>query len=554
MKRISIKKGVVLLVALLLLVLTALPYREVTYAENNNGMSPDKIIALSEPAVVYIETIIEGDVIAPSATYDENFIFTVNQEGGIWKEHAQTGVSGSGFIVTPDGYIVTNAHVVEFTDQYKKFMLLQTVASKETERQIENRAITEAEAEAFMKGFFMFLLTHAQITNVTETVFSVQGKSIPGIAVTEKGLQCEIKKAGDPSGVGTGKDVAILKVETNEELPTIALGDSSKVVVGEKIYCIGYPGVATFHPYLKGESATLPTVTAGIVSAIKEMPGGWNIIQTDAAIYHGNSGGPALNEKGEVIGIATFGSIDFNTGQTIEGFNFLVPINIAKEFLKELGVTPRQGTLDEHYKKALEFMWNGYYSKALKEFDIVLQMYPGHPYVQQFIQKCRNEIDQGHDKKEVPMLWIILGLIAVIVVLVALLLVSKKGGISTPKIVTNKKVEPTSEKYAPSSGETIILGGKSVPLAYLIRTSDGKSFKLEETTTIGRSTNNDIVLDDPAVSAEHAKVKYENGKFVLYDLASTNGTYVNGNKITREELEDGDIVTFARVQMRFKKA
>ncbi len=167
-------------------------------------------------------------------------------------------------------------------------------------------------------------MRNAQITNINESVFTVLGKSIPGILITKKGLQAEIKKAGDPSGTGTGKDVAILKVETNSELPTVKIGDSSKLQVGDKIYCVGYPGVATFHPYLKGESSTLPTVTSGIVSAVKQMPGGWNVIQTDAAIYHGNSGGPALNAQGEVIGISTFGSMDYNTGQTIEGFNFLV--------------------------------------------------------------------------------------------------------------------------------------------------------------------------------------------------------------------------------------
>jgi serine protease Do len=548
MKKTNFKKGIAILALIALFIFTLLPTGQIACGEGNNTLSPDKIIALSEPAVVFIETIIQGDVTAPVANYDDNFNFTVDKNGGLWKEHAQTGVSGSGFIVTPDGYIVTNAHVVKFTDNYKKFLLLQTVATKETQEQLKEGAITQAEAKAFLNGFFTYLATHAQITNVTETVFSVQGKSIPGIAITEKGLQCEIKKVGDPSGVGTGKDVAILKVETNEQLPTIPIGDSSKVVVGEKIYCIGYPGVATFHPYLKGQSATLPTVTSGIVSAIKQMPGGWNVIQTDAAIYHGNSGGPALNEKGEVIGISTFGSIDYNTGQTIEGFNFLVPINIANEFLKEIGVTPHQGTLDEHYRKALELMWSGYYSKALKEFNIVEQMYPGHPYLQQLIQKCRYEIDQGHDKKEVPMLWIILGIVVVIAVLAALLLMNQKRK-SAPQSVQKARKESSF-----SGGETVILGGKSIPLAYLIRNSDGKSFKLSETTNIGRAESNDIVLSDVAVSSEHAKIKFENGKFVIYDLASTNGTYVNGKKIIKQELNDGDTVTFARVQMTFKKA
>ncbi|MCD6426536.1 MAG: trypsin-like peptidase domain-containing protein [Caldisericaceae bacterium] len=517
-------------------------------------LSPNEIIMLSEPAVVFIQTIIEGDVTAPAAVYDDNFRFSRDPKGGVWKEHAQTGVAGTGFIVTPDGYIVTNAHNVKFTQQFKLFMILKTVAIKEAESQLKSGALNQMEANKFVEGFLMYLLQNANVSNITESVYAVLGKSIPGILITQKGMQAEIKKAGDPSGTGTGKDVAILKVETNTQLPTVEIGDSSKLQVGDKIYCVGYPGVATFHPYLKGESSTLPTVTSGIVSAIKQMPGGWNVIQTDAAIYHGNSGGPALDTNGKVIGIATFGSIDYNTGQTIEGFNFLVPINIALEFLKEVGVTPHQGNFDIHYKKAITYMWNGYYSKALKEFTILNQISPGNPYVQQLITKCRSEIEAGHDKKEVPMS-LIIGIIVGVIVIVAVVLILKKN---KPVPGAQKaRMEARREKVRPqpsvNSGETVILGGGGTPLAYLIDKKTGNSYKVFDNTNIGRDESNEIVLRDPAVSSKHAKIKFENGNFVLYDLASTNGTYVNGNKITKEALKDGDIVTFARVQLEFKK-
>lgn len=540
MKRRTIDIFLILAIILLIPVSGALAKEEV--------LDASKISQLAQPGVVFIETIIEGDVMAPSAVYDDNFNFRRDPQGGMWKEHAQTGVSGTGFIVTPDGYIVTNAHVVKFTDEYMKYMILQTVAQKEAELKVKNGEITPAEAQIFAKNFFIYLLRNAQISNITETVYSVLGKSIPGIAIMQKGLQAEIKKAGDPSGTGTGKDVAILKVESNVELPTVKVGDSSKVSTGDKVFCIGYPGVATFHPYLKGMSASIPTVTSGIISAIKEMPGGWNVLQTDAAIYHGNSGGPALNEKGEVIGISTFGSIDWNTGQTIEGFNFLVPVNIAKEFLKELGVTPHRGNLDKHYETALKYFWNGYYSKALKEFNIINEMYPGHPYVSQFIQKCRMEIDAGHDRKEVPMyLWIT---IAIAVVAVAIIFIIMRGGKVKEVKRPSHKIPRTSKKQ--SAGETVIMGVKSIPLAYLIDLGTGESFRLKELTNIGRAETNDIVLNSPAVSKEHAKIKYEDGDFVVYDLASTNGTYVNGTRITKKILTDGDEVKFADVSMRFK--
>jgi len=422
------KQALCALIALIIIASLLIPANIPLAANPTDALTPKQIIALTQSGVTYIQTIIEGHVMAPNALFDENFSFWEDPEGGFWEEDAQTGVSGSGFIVTPEGYIVTNAHVVKFTEDYKKFMILKTVVEKEVESQIEDGWIAESEVSAFSNGFSQFLFQHAQIKNVTIKVYASLGKSIPGIAIIQEGLQAEIKKVGDPSGTGTGKDIAILKVESSVALPTVKLGDSSKMAAGEKIYCIGYPGVATFHPYLKGESATVSTVTAGIISAVKQMPGGWYVLQTDAAIYHGNSGGPAFNEKGEAIGISTFGTIDYNTGQTIEGFNFLVPINLVEDYLNELGATPHQGQLDERYETALNYMWNSYYSKALDEFTIVNQMYPAHPYTSEFIQLCRTEIDAGHDKKDVPVLWIIIGLIVVSAALVTFILMRRKKG------------------------------------------------------------------------------------------------------------------------------
>lgn len=98
---------------------------------------------------------------------------------------------------------------------------------------------------------------------------------------------------------------------------------------------IGYPGAATFNPVINTTKSIQPTFTSGIVSARKETTGGWTAIQTDATMTHGNSGGPALDESGRVIGIATFGSVDPNTGQEIGGLNFIVPTSIIKEFVTQ---------------------------------------------------------------------------------------------------------------------------------------------------------------------------------------------------------------------------
>lgn len=104
----------------------------------------------------------------------------------------------------------------------------------------------------------------------------------------------------------------------------------------------------------------------------------------------------------------------------------------------------------------------------------------------------------------------------------------------------------TSESAQPPP--TRLLRVEPSVLAYLViqeGVHQGKAFQLSETTNIGRKADtNDIVLDDDAVSRQHARVRLENGKFVLYDLASANGTFVrtaNGawERIQKRQLTNG---------------
>jgi pSer/pThr/pTyr-binding forkhead associated (FHA) protein len=82
----------------------------------------------------------------------------------------------------------------------------------------------------------------------------------------------------------------------------------------------------------------------------------------------------------------------------------------------------------------------------------------------------------------------------------------------------------------------------------------GKSFGLKAgSTTIGRDTRKaDIILDTSTVSGEHARVRYEGGQFFLYDLASTNGTFINNRQIQKQMLRDGDVVRFGQAETVFK--
>ena len=138
-------------------------------------------------------------------------------------------------------------------------------------------------------------------------------------------------------GKDDSTDIALLKVtEPADALRPLALGTSTSVDVGDPVVAIGNPfGLDR-------------TITSGIVSAVArqiEAPNGFpinNAIQTDAAINHGNSGGPLLNMQGQVIGINSQiadSGIDANVG-----VGFAIPIDMVKQIATDLAPTARSRT------------------------------------------------------------------------------------------------------------------------------------------------------------------------------------------------------------------
>lgn len=114
-------------------------------------------------------------------------------------------------------------------------------------------------------------------------------------------------------------DIAILSVE-NADFDALPVGDSATVKAGEDIYAIGAPKSLSY------------TLTKGIISSKSRTIGRYDYIQIDAAINSGNSGGPLLNAKGEVIGVNSMKMAD------AEGIGWAIPINAVINFIESNGV------------------------------------------------------------------------------------------------------------------------------------------------------------------------------------------------------------------------
>jgi serine protease Do len=148
--------------------------------------------------------------------------------------------------------------------------------------------------------------------------------------VVEQADEIEVQLSADERrfpakviGTDPETDLAVIQIDTDEELPSVPLGDSDKMVVGEWVLAVG-------NPFGFGH-----TVTAGIVSAKgRTLQGPYqDFIQTDAAINPGNSGGPLVNMRGEVVGINS--NIISASGGSM-GIGFAIPSNLTRKIYDQL--------------------------------------------------------------------------------------------------------------------------------------------------------------------------------------------------------------------------
>ncbi len=240
------------------------------YNSRHNAIT--KAVAKASPAIVGINVIQYVEV--PIRLYDPffdpyfEFFFGKRPREYFYEKYKVQGL-GSGFLISPDGYILTNHHVA--------------------------------------------------------------GKASKIIVTTTEGKKYDAKIIG----ADEISDVALLKIE-GKNFPYLNLGNSDDVIVGEWVIAMGNP-FGLFDLNMK------PTVTVGVVSNIgvnitQESRIYKGMIQTDAAISSGNSGGPLLNSLGEVIGMNTmiYSTATSRQGAGSIGIGWAIPINRVKKIVDKI--------------------------------------------------------------------------------------------------------------------------------------------------------------------------------------------------------------------------
>ncbi|WP_452600304.1 trypsin-like peptidase domain-containing protein [Pontimicrobium sp. MEBiC01747] len=228
------------------------------FIPTNNTVSNTNLTAMENISfVTAAEKTVNAVVHVKNVTIGSKQITLQDLFMGRTQQRRQLG-TGSGVIISPDGYIITNNHVIEGSEA-----LSVTLNNNKT-------------------------------------------------------FKAEIV------GTDPKTDIALLKIEADEDLPYTTFGDSDNAKIGEWVLAVGNPFNLT------------STVTAGIISAkSRDLSGNssQSFIQTDAAVNPGNSGGALVNANGELIGINT--AITSQTGSYV-GYSFAVPSNIARKVIQDI--------------------------------------------------------------------------------------------------------------------------------------------------------------------------------------------------------------------------
>jgi S1-C subfamily serine protease len=305
--------------------------------------------------------------------------------------------SGTGFFISPSGWMITNAHLV--TPAHR---LPQWLMNHHAEKGVRAACVPDLLARRGLapgqRRDVEDEITRQVLVAAMPSAKTVLQPSISVVLPNGARLAAKVVKYSPPvaGAAMAGRDLALLRLEASD-MPSLALGDSAQMKIGDKLHIIGFPGVVMTHELLNASAKVEATVTSGAVSGFQQDVANQPLIQTDATAAGGASGSPAVGNDGRVMGVLSFVTSD--QGTVVQGFNFVVPAAAVLDFLKGTGVPLEEpSNFNAAWHAALREHFAGNYSRAARHLQEANRLVPELPDVQ------RVSADNDERRKSEPFL------------------------------------------------------------------------------------------------------------------------------------------------------
>ncbi len=281
--------------------------------------------------------------------------------------------TGTGWFIAPSGWMITNAHVVSSAHR----------PGPSIEQQIARRAAREACGELAPQAL-AGAAARARVTfDPSVYVILPNGVRLPAVVVKYSPPMADAEMSG--------RDLALLKLEA-ADMPSLEMADSANAQIGDAIHILGFPGVVMSHELLNASAKVESSVTNGAISGFKQDRANQPIIQTDAPSAWGNSGGPAVTSKGEVIGVLTFVAMgEGDQSGAVQGFNFVIPSAAVRDFIRGTPVPLGEPSrFNAAWRAGLGDFFAGNYARAVGNFTEANRLLPDLPDVRRLIADAKN--------------------------------------------------------------------------------------------------------------------------------------------------------------------
>ena len=289
--------------------------------------------------------------------------------------------TATGWFVASNGRLLTNGHVV--SSAQRPIEALRNDALEAAVREtclptlLSQRGMAAGQRPDLERDLLRQVVSTQRSTARTDVQPSVTVVLSNGVR-----FPARVLKYSPPVSAArmSGQDLALVQIDA-ADMPSLPLADRGTGKIGDTLYILGFPSIVREHELLSTSAQFEATVTKGSLSGFKEDVNGRPVMQTDAEAVWGNSGGPAVDAGGRVIGMLTFVIMDSGDGRAnVQGFNFVIPVAGIRDFLQGTDTTINgPSAFNTRWYAALGAFFAGRHAKAaraLRETDRMLPELP----------------------------------------------------------------------------------------------------------------------------------------------------------------------------------